>query len=556
MEKIFDIAKDSEKSWGVIAQGIDGNFEELSVEIKEVKGIDVSKIIPTNLGQSINTTIIGYNDQNSIKEIMYKDEEVSLFLKDTSIVDYLKVLALPIGTSEYIDLDVIYPNIEKRVVLDKDIEAIGFYYSSAKESGNIVVQAKVDRSIEKHEKDISKLKDLVTKYSDDVKNVVVKYLDGTLLNDTFKANKDGVSFEYRFDTPADKFTLNVSKIIGNTDKYLVHQYDVEGVQSTLMGYCYFGKDYEITIDKSAYPVLRLYAADSYGTAIYPQDETCFAVKCFNESIYEEQIRYARPLLEKKVVMFGDSITQLPNTSDVRGNGIVEYFSKLTGAKVYRAAIGGSKLTRYKNVDSVVDGTTASDAVQIVTIVESFCKGDMSIPIEGMQYKIAHGSGDSYVLEMLQELSKISITDVDIVTIFGGTNDCSSGIDLTDGDNASLDTSNIRGAINYMIKTILESNPKIKIYLYTPIIRKYDPNDDSTWSDDYVNNSKGVLLPQYVEEIKAIGKYNHIPTCDLYNDMGWNKYNFHEFCLPTDLTHPRFGFDRLAEKMSSFILGNL
>lgn len=30
MEKIFDIAKDSEKSWGVIAQGIDGNFEEIS----------------------------------------------------------------------------------------------------------------------------------------------------------------------------------------------------------------------------------------------------------------------------------------------------------------------------------------------------------------------------------------------------------------------------------------------------------------------------------------------------------------------------------------------
>ena len=30
MEKIFDIAKDSEKSWGVIAQGIDGNFEEIT----------------------------------------------------------------------------------------------------------------------------------------------------------------------------------------------------------------------------------------------------------------------------------------------------------------------------------------------------------------------------------------------------------------------------------------------------------------------------------------------------------------------------------------------
>lgn len=28
MEKIFDIAKDSEQSWGTIAQSIDGNFED------------------------------------------------------------------------------------------------------------------------------------------------------------------------------------------------------------------------------------------------------------------------------------------------------------------------------------------------------------------------------------------------------------------------------------------------------------------------------------------------------------------------------------------------
>lgn len=35
MEKIFDIAKDSEKSWGVIAQGIDGNFEEIEQKIND-----------------------------------------------------------------------------------------------------------------------------------------------------------------------------------------------------------------------------------------------------------------------------------------------------------------------------------------------------------------------------------------------------------------------------------------------------------------------------------------------------------------------------------------
>lgn len=34
MENIFDIAKDSEQKWGVIAQGIDGNFEHVTNKIE------------------------------------------------------------------------------------------------------------------------------------------------------------------------------------------------------------------------------------------------------------------------------------------------------------------------------------------------------------------------------------------------------------------------------------------------------------------------------------------------------------------------------------------
>lgn len=48
MEKIFDIAKDSEKSWGVIAQGIDGNFTEL--EKKRMSNIN---IYGNNIWQSL-----------------------------------------------------------------------------------------------------------------------------------------------------------------------------------------------------------------------------------------------------------------------------------------------------------------------------------------------------------------------------------------------------------------------------------------------------------------------------------------------------------------------
>ena len=47
MEKIFDIAKDSEQKWGVIAQGIDGNFEEIERQLSGLVGGE-SEYTPTD----------------------------------------------------------------------------------------------------------------------------------------------------------------------------------------------------------------------------------------------------------------------------------------------------------------------------------------------------------------------------------------------------------------------------------------------------------------------------------------------------------------------------
>lgn len=48
MEKIFDIAKDSEKSWGTSATAIDGNFEEVNSEIDGITGVE-AQVIDLNL---------------------------------------------------------------------------------------------------------------------------------------------------------------------------------------------------------------------------------------------------------------------------------------------------------------------------------------------------------------------------------------------------------------------------------------------------------------------------------------------------------------------------
>lgn len=53
MEKIFDIAKDNEQKWGVIAQGIDGNFEEVSSNVNELDYL-VKPVIEEMITRSAN----------------------------------------------------------------------------------------------------------------------------------------------------------------------------------------------------------------------------------------------------------------------------------------------------------------------------------------------------------------------------------------------------------------------------------------------------------------------------------------------------------------------
>lgn len=80
MEKIFDIAKDSEQKWGVIAQGIDGNFEETDLELDNKLSEKIDRdsfIISDNNGY-----IIAIVDKDGVHSIDYK-------IKDDSLNDIL-----------------------------------------------------------------------------------------------------------------------------------------------------------------------------------------------------------------------------------------------------------------------------------------------------------------------------------------------------------------------------------------------------------------------------------------------------------------------------------
>lgn len=75
MEKIFDIAKDSEQSWGTLATAIDGNFEEVSVQIKKLDdAIHTTEIVQVEgvvgegivFGNSVGD-MVAFNTNNPIQ---------------------------------------------------------------------------------------------------------------------------------------------------------------------------------------------------------------------------------------------------------------------------------------------------------------------------------------------------------------------------------------------------------------------------------------------------------------------------------------------------------
>lgn len=66
---------------------------------------------------------------------------------------------------------------------------------------------------------------------------------------------------------------------------------------------------------------------------------------------------------------------------------------------------------------------------------------------------------------------------------------------------------------------------------------------------------------FFNEMKAEWAKLHNPYIDLYNMLGWNKWNFSQF-FPTgdatfgyDGTHPRLGFDRIGEMIARWMIAN-
>lgn len=263
---------------------------------------------------------------------------------------------------------------------------------------------------------------------------------------------------------------------------------------------------------------------------------------------------SKMLYGKNIVCFGDSITEFTNN----GKSVTDYIKELSGANVTNVAIGGTRLSqRYEPIPSNPNNEWTSYAAHDLTaIINSIILEDYSqLDIAANWLKDNVGDNNTAIIERLKN---INWNNIDIVTIFIGTNDYAGDtqIGIPDNENVQL----IKGSVNYIIKSLLTKYPHLKIYWFTPIPRwmcsTLEDRIDENWAGNK-QNSIGKTLIDYVDSIIEQCKLQCIPVCDMYRTIGWNKYNLGHYLVSsgTDGVHPFNGFKQIAEKMISFMISN-
>ena len=257
---------------------------------------------------------------------------------------------------------------------------------------------------------------------------------------------------------------------------------------------------------------------------------------------------------KRIVCLGDSLTEFADIDN--GLRYTEYMTAITQAEVVNIGFGGTQF-RQRTIPKPMP-TTSSEAyaaVDMINVVKSCCSNDFSL-----QESAATFLSNTKMSEIINVAKSINWREVDVVTIFAGTNDWNNGSDSWgEPTKENTDVNTTFGAINEIVRLLISTYPHLVIYWFTPTVRwiasSLAERTDDTWSDNAKRNN--TTLKEFSADVEDLVKLHHIPICDMYNTLGWNQYNFSQYFADNDGTHPRKGkgTEQIARKMVAFINAN-
>ncbi len=134
-------------------------------------------------------------------------------------------------------------------------------------------------------------------------------------------------------------------------------------------------------------------------------------------------------------------------------------------------------------------------------------------------------------------------NADVIVVFGGTNDYDHG-DADFGTRYMTTPKTYYGAVNYLMRGLIEMYPTATIVFMTPMQRL---NLERL-------NSRGYTLKMYVDAIKEAGERFSIPVLDLYGTLGiCPDVPCHLEAYCPDGLHPNdAGNEKIARRLKAFL----
>lgn len=216
----------------------------------------------------------------------------------------------------------------------------------------------------------------------------------------------------------------------------------------------------------------------------------------------------RPLVGKKVVVFGDSL--IGGSRDE--TSALAILANYTGAKVYNVGFSGCRMS--------VHPTAGFGAFCMWALAKAIAENDWT-----QQDAEVGSSGLDFFAEHLERLKSIDFSTVDMVVIHYGTNDYTAGNGGTTIDNPSDpdDYTTLCGALRYSIEALQTAYPRLQIYVSTPCYRYWTADDGTvTFAEEYVYYNR--KLVEFVDALRNTAAEYHLPVIDNYHSLGLNRVN--------------------------------
>ncbi len=256
-------------------------------------------------------------------------------------------------------------------------------------------------------------------------------------------------------------------------------------------------------------------------------------------------------LEEKTILYLD--IYIPGGKTINYNGYIFMVSHDNASKPYiRKYV--SKLLTIDNVKEVTQNNPFKGK-KWVTIGDSITYGyyEVSSGVGGRyqwQEKVANHfemnfvnlgiSGSTTAGFMRDEIKNNIPSDVDIITVMGGTNDYGQNVNINDVKDYEFSGGTYPGAIRDLIRYLTTNFPNAKI-LFSNCVGGGASSDGITL---YEKNEQGKTYYDYAKKCIEITNEMNIPCIDLFSECGINLFNRSKFI--SDTVHPTvLGYDQIA-----------